>query len=64
MSIRLIAQELYRLHREVESLEEKISQTPYKEQLQLKDQLRKLRAEYDCMRKIMDGQKDDPSSRR
>lgn len=58
MSIRLIALELYRLHREVEALKDKISHAPYREQVRLKDQLRKVRAEYDRMRKIMDGQKD------
>lgn len=62
MSIRLIAQALYRLHREVEQLEEKISQVPYREQVPLKDQLRKLKAEYNRMRNIMDGQKDAPST--
>jgi hypothetical protein len=58
MSIRLIAQELYRLYREIETLEEKITRAAYRDQVQLKDQLRKVRAEYQRMRKIMDGQKE------
>jgi len=63
MSIRLIAQELYRLYREIEILEENIARATYSDRVKLKDQLRKLRAEYHRMRKIMDGQKDAPSSR-
>ena len=62
MSIRLIAQELYRLHREVKKLEEKIARSAYPEQERLKDQLRKLKAEYNRMRKILDGQKDSRPS--
>jgi hypothetical protein len=60
MSIRLIAKELYRLHREVEKLEETIARSSYLEQEKLKDRLRKLKAEYNRMRRILDGQKDAP----
>jgi hypothetical protein len=60
MSIRLIAKELYRLHREVETLEEKIARSSYPEQEKLKDRLRRLKAEYNRMRRILDGQKDAP----
>ena len=63
MSIRLIALELYGLHRQVEDLEKKIARASYKEQVRLKDDLRKLKAEYNRMRKVLDGQKDSPPQR-
>ncbi len=58
MSIRLIAKDLYELIRKVERLEKKIDETPYKNQSGMKDQLRKLRAERDRMRKVLEGCKD------
>jgi hypothetical protein len=58
MSIRLIAKDLYQLIREVEALEKKICDTPYEKQADLKDQLRKLLAERNRMRKVLEGCKD------
>ncbi len=60
MSIRLIAKDLYRLIREVEDLEKKIEQTPYEKQSEMKDRLRKMRAERERMRKVLEGCKDTP----
>jgi|GEM_PF-1203615 len=58
MSIRLIAKDLYELIRKVENLEKEIDNTPYENQSDMKDQLRKLRAEKNHMRKVLEGCKD------
>jgi hypothetical protein len=57
MSIRLIAADLYRFIREVETLEKKIRETPYEKRGNLEDQLRKLKAERDRLRRMLDGSK-------
>ena len=58
MPIRLIAKDLYRLIKEVEKVREQI-ETARPEQLEkLKDQLRKLTAERDRMRNILEGSKE------
>ena len=58
MSIRLIAKDLYQLIRQVESLEKKIDRTPYEKQADMKDELRKLRAEKNRMQRVLEGCKD------
>jgi len=58
MSIRLIAKELYRLINEVEKLEKQIQNTPYEKRGKSEDQLRKLKAERDRLRRMLDGNKD------
>jgi protein-arginine kinase activator protein McsA len=58
MSIRLIAKDLYELIRKVENLEKEIDDTPYENQSDMKDQLRKLRAKRNHMRKVLEGCKD------
>ncbi len=60
MPIRMIAQELYRLIQEVESLEKKIKSesVPFEKQAKIKDQLRKTKAERDRMHAILEGKKD------
>jgi len=58
MGIRLIAKDLYQLIREVERLEKQIDHTPYEKHAGLKEQLRKLRAERNHMRKVLEGCKD------
>ncbi len=58
MSIRLIAQDLYRLINEVEKIENKIEKTPLMKRDALKDQLRKAIAERDRMRRVLDGSKE------
>jgi len=57
MPIRMIALELYRLIQEVESLEEKIKSTPYEKQAEIKDRLRKAKAEMNRMQAILEGEK-------
>jgi hypothetical protein len=57
MSIRLIARELYRLQAEVEKIEKKIAVSAAENSVDLKEQLRKLKAERDRMRRALDGQK-------
>lgn len=64
MSIQLLARELYQLIREVEILERRIETTPCDKQAPLKDQLRKLRAERDRMRRMIDGGKDSSGAER
>ncbi|MGD8512360.1 MAG: hypothetical protein PVG85_00290 [Deltaproteobacteria bacterium] len=63
MSIRLIAKELYALQQEVEKLEEQVRLAPPERQEGLKDRLRKLKAERERMRKVLDGAKEPPLSR-
>jgi hypothetical protein len=57
MSIRMIAKDLYQLIREVKNIEKQIKDTPAEKQEELKDQLRKVRAERDRMRRMLDGEK-------
>ncbi len=47
MSVRLIAQDLYRIIREVEKLEKELLAAPAQNQEILKDRLRKAKAERD-----------------
>ena len=63
MSIRLIAKDLYRLKQEVQRLERELEKTPYELQADLKDQLRRKRAERDRMQGILNGAKEPPSVR-
>jgi hypothetical protein len=58
MSIRLLARDLYRLHREVEALEKELESTPPAEQEEIGFRLRAVRAERDRLRRTLDGQKD------
>ena len=64
MSIRLIAQELYRLHQEVEALEQQIQNAPHHKRPELEDNLRKKRAERDRIRNALEGQKGDSRKHR
>jgi mRNA-degrading endonuclease RelE of RelBE toxin-antitoxin system len=58
MSIRMIAQELYRLILEVERLEKELKSLPFEKQSKIKDQLRKTKAERDRMHAILEGKKE------
>lgn len=58
MPIRMIAQELYRLMKEVERLEKKIKSIPFEKQAKIKDQLRKTKAEKNRAYAILEGKKD------
>jgi len=64
MSIRLIARDLYRLQKEVEKLEDQLNNTPFEEKREMENQLRKLKAERDRMRRILEGSKEPPSYRK
>ena len=57
MSIRLIAQELYRLHRVVAALEARLAAAPFEETERLTSQLRKARADYERLRRALEGHK-------
>ena len=58
MPIRMIAQEHYRLIQEVERLEKKLKSVPFEKQADIKDQLRKTKAERDRMHASLDGKKE------
>ena len=57
MSIRMIAEDLYQLIQKMEKIEKQLKDTPFEKQDELKDQLRKVRAERDRMRRALDGEK-------
>jgi len=63
MSIRMLAKELYLLHQKVETLENKIENAPEEKRADLKDQLRKLKAERLRMRNALDGRIDSATKR-
>ena len=60
MSIRIIARDLYQLQQEVEILEKQIESSSPEKKEELKDRLRKVRAEKNRMRRILDGAKEPP----
>jgi hypothetical protein len=64
MPIRMIAQELYRLQQEVEKLENQLEALPYDQREDLKERLRKTRAERNRMRRILEGNKEPPAYRK
>lgn len=57
MSIRLLAQDLYRVLREIEKLEKAIGQAPANQRSTLEDTLRRRRAEQARLRRALDGAK-------
>ncbi len=60
----MIAKDLYRLKKEVERLEEQVKSAPSEQREELKDHLRKQRAELNKMQRMLDGAKEPPSYRR
>jgi uncharacterized protein (UPF0335 family) len=54
----MIAQELYRLIREVERLEKELTKVPFELQANIKDLLRKAKAERNRLRAILEGKKE------
>jgi hypothetical protein len=60
MSIRLLAQDLYRLQREVENLERQLKSAPADQHETIEAKLREVRAERNRLRAALDGQKDSP----
>ncbi|MFZ0447644.1 MAG: hypothetical protein WAL98_00250 [Desulfatiglandaceae bacterium] len=64
MSIRLIAKGLYRLEKEVERLEKLLEEGPREKRSVLKEELRKMTAERNRMRHILEGSKEEPPCRK
>ncbi len=60
MSIRLLARDLYRLQREVESLERQLEAAPAARRESIEATLREVKAERNRLRAALDGQKDAP----
>ncbi len=58
MSIRLIAQDLYRLHQEVARWERELAAAPFDRREIIEERLRQARAERNRLRAILDGRKD------
>ena len=58
MSIKGIAQDLYRLQQAVDALEKKLVSAPIEERSEIERQLHKAKAEYHQVRRILDGQLD------
>ena len=63
MSLQLIARDLYRLKREVERLVEAERNAPESLRKDIGDRLRKTRAEYQQMRRTLEGAKTPPACR-
>jgi len=51
----LIAKELYHLQKEVEKIEKQIEDASYEKREEMKDQLRKTKAERDRIRRMLNG---------
>jgi cell division protein FtsL len=60
----MIAKDLYLLRQEVEMLEEQVKNAPFEKQEELKDILRKKKAELNRMQRMLDGAKEPPSYRK
>ncbi|MFO7687233.1 MAG: hypothetical protein R6V60_14210 [Desulfobacterales bacterium] len=58
MSIRLVARDLYRLIREVSELEKQIENAAPEIKAALKNELRKVKAESERVRRLLDGSKE------
>ena len=64
MSIRMLARDLYHLEKEVERLENELNSAPLEERPELKDRLRKVKADRDKLRRALEGSKETPPYRR
>ncbi len=64
MSIRMIAKDLYTLRQDVERLEEQLNKVPPEKRDELKDLLRKQKAELVKMQRMLDGAKEPPAYRK
>ena len=58
MSIRLLAQDLYRFQSEVERLEKELAAAPIEKRSQIEAALRKAKAQKESLRRALDGQLD------
>lgn len=56
MSIKLLAQDLYRYQKEVERLEKELAQAPIGKRTAIEDKLGKAKAEKELLRRALDGQ--------
>ena len=54
----MIARDLYHLEQGVEKLEKQINAAPFEERDELREQLRKLKAERNRMRRVLEGTKE------
>jgi hypothetical protein len=63
MSIQLIARDLYRLEKEVSEIEQRLANVGPEQREDLEERLRKVRADRDRMRNVLEGAKGDPSCR-
>lgn len=61
MSIRMIAQDLYRIQRDIDRIEKIVAEAPYDKRAVLEEQLRKAKAERDRVRRALDGIKEPPT---
>lgn len=57
MSIRAIAQEVYKSQKRVYSLEEQLLQTDYRDQAPIKDELRQAKAELKILQNMLNNKK-------
>lgn len=64
MSIRGIATELYRLIREIEQREAALAKAPFDQRPALEEALRRVKAERNRLRRILDGKKEVEVRRR
>ena len=60
MSIRLLAKDLYRIHRDVENLERELESAPWDQRAPIEAKLREAKAEHSRLRAALDGQIDSP----
>jgi hypothetical protein len=58
MSIRLIAKDLYRLQKEVDRLEQELKAAPTEKKVELEERLRKVRAERNRLRGMLEANKE------
>ncbi|HIC90872.1 MAG TPA: hypothetical protein EYP21_02175 [Syntrophaceae bacterium] len=63
MSIRFLARDLYQVHQEVERLEKQLETASPEQRIELEDNLRKLRAQRNRLRRALEGCKEPPPYR-
>jgi len=64
MSVRMIARDLYRLQKEVDRLESQVKACPPAKREELEDDLRKVKAERERVKRILEGAKEEPPYRK
>ena len=62
--IKMIARDLYRLQQDLERLEKDLETAPVEQREGLEQRLRKVKAERDRMRKVLEGNKEPPVYRK